>query len=81
MNHRFFASTPLWSVTVPVVACLILVLSIAGSPGGVLLSCATFGLIASVLVAVHHAEVIAHRVGEPFGTLRFAVFLFLAMVP
>jgi Ca2+:H+ antiporter len=26
-----------------------------------------------VLAAVHHAEVVAHRVGEPFGTLVLAV--------
>ena len=26
-----------------------------------------------MLVAVHHAEVIAHRVGKPFGTLILAV--------
>jgi Ca2+:H+ antiporter len=25
-------------------------------------------LVGAVLAAVHHAEVIAHRVGEPFGT-------------
>jgi Ca2+:H+ antiporter len=31
------------------------------------------GLIACVLAAVHHAEVVAHRVGEPFGTLVLAV--------
>lgn len=30
-------------------------------------------LVASVVVAVHHAEVVAHRVGEPFGTLILAV--------
>src|SRR3954462_7259607 len=30
-------------------------------------------LAASVLAAVHHAEVIAHRVGEPFGSLVLAV--------
>lgn len=30
-------------------------------------------LIGSVLAAVHHAEVIAHKVGEPFGTLVLAV--------
>lgn len=30
-------------------------------------------IFASVLAAVHHAEVIAHRIGEPFGTLVFAV--------
>ncbi|HUK62528.1 MAG TPA: hypothetical protein VLV15_04315, partial [Dongiaceae bacterium] len=31
------------------------------------------GLMAAVLAAVHHAEVIAHRVGEPFGTLVLAL--------
>lgn len=30
-------------------------------------------LIAAVIAAVHHAEVIAHRVGEPFGTLILAL--------
>jgi Ca2+:H+ antiporter len=30
-------------------------------------------LIGAVLAAVHHAEVVAHRVGEPFGTLVLAV--------
>src|SRR3954453_15869718 len=30
-------------------------------------------LAAAVLAAVHHAEVIAHRVGEPFGSLILAV--------
>jgi Ca2+:H+ antiporter len=30
-------------------------------------------LIASILAAVHHAEVIAHKVGEPFGTLVLAI--------
>jgi Ca2+:H+ antiporter len=30
-------------------------------------------LFATVFAAVHHAEVIAHRVGEPFGTLVLAV--------
>lgn len=31
------------------------------------------GLILAVLAAVHHAELIAHRVGEPFGTLVLAL--------
>ncbi|MBA4167102.1 MAG: ionic transporter y4hA, partial [Chitinophagaceae bacterium] len=30
-------------------------------------------LIGGVLAAVHHAEVVAHRVGEPFGTLLLAI--------
>ena len=30
-------------------------------------------LIGSVIASVHHAEVIAHRVGEPFGTIILAI--------
>lgn len=30
-------------------------------------------LVGVVLAAVHHAEVVAHRVGEPFGTLILAI--------
>ena len=30
-------------------------------------------LVATVFAAVHHAEVVAHRTGEPFGTLILAV--------
>ncbi len=42
-------------------------------PGnGLALLCA-LGLVAAVLSAVHHAEVIAHRLGEPFGTLVLAL--------
>jgi Ca2+:H+ antiporter len=41
--------------------------------GWMLISLVSAGLIASVFVAVHHAEVVAHRVGEPFGTLVLAL--------
>src|SRR5438552_16730913 len=41
--------------------------------GWILISLVSIGLIASVFAAVHHAEVVAHRVGEPFGTLVLAV--------
>ena len=30
-------------------------------------------LILSVMSAVHHSEIIAHRVGEPYGTIILAV--------
>jgi len=33
----------------------------------------SIALIAAVFLAVHHAEVVAHRVGEPFGTLVLAM--------
>ena len=42
-----------------------------GLPGMALLLCV--GLLGGVVSAVHHAEVIAHKVGEPFGTLVLAL--------
>jgi Ca2+:H+ antiporter len=46
-------------------------------PGGaaeaVLVVLVSAFLVGAVLAAVHHAEVIAHRVGEPFGSLVLAV--------
>jgi Ca2+:H+ antiporter len=73
MNLKLFNHVPLWSLAVPVAACVMLAVVMGSSPGWILLACAAAALIASVLVAVHHAEVIAHRVGEPFGTLVLAL--------
>ncbi len=33
----------------------------------------TIALIGGVLSAVHHAEVIAHKTGEPYGALVLAI--------
>ncbi|WP_411034525.1 calcium:proton antiporter [Shinella sp. BYT-45] len=41
----------------------------SGLLGHVLEAVALFLIPATVLVVVHHAEAVAHRVGEPFGTL------------
>lgn len=63
---------PFWSIAAPVAGWLLL----AGTGLGLSDFCALFiaaGLLASVLAAVHHAEVVAHRVGEPYGTLVLAV--------
>ena len=38
------------------------------------------GLAASVFAAIHHAEVVAHRVGEPYGTLVLALSVTLLEV-
>ncbi len=48
-------------------------LAFAMPPSSALTAGAVAILIAAVLAAVHHAEVIAHRVGEPFGTLVLAL--------
>lgn len=42
-------------------------------PSAVGLILGSVGLIAAVLSAVHHAEVVAHRLGEPLGTLVLAL--------
>jgi len=73
MNRKLFASVPVWSVAAPGAAWVLLAVSWGSSPGWALLSCVAVALIVSVLVAVHHAEVIARRVGEPFGTLVLAL--------
>jgi Ca2+:H+ antiporter len=64
---------PRWSLAVPPLALVVLVLSWGRKPGVVLLILICAGLGAAVIAAVHHAEVVAHRVGEPFGTLILAL--------
>ena len=54
-------------------ALVVLVLSWGRDLGAVLLILVCAGLGAAVIAAVHHAEVVAHRVGEPFGTLILAL--------
>jgi Ca2+:H+ antiporter len=41
--------------------------------GGVMAIVAAAALFAAVFAAVYHAEVVAHRIGEPFGTLVLAI--------
>ena len=43
-----------------------------GLPTVVVVVVAVF-LVGAVLAAVHHAEVVAHKVGEPYGSLVLAV--------
>ncbi|MFC7893895.1 calcium:proton antiporter [Streptomyces sp. NPDC057381] len=64
--------TQLTAVT-PVVAVVLLVLTWGRDLPGAVVALLTIVLAASVLAAVHHAEVVAHRVGEPFGSLVLAV--------
>ncbi|HTS04706.1 MAG TPA: ionic transporter y4hA [Candidatus Eisenbacteria bacterium] len=65
--------TPWWSWTWPVVGLLILVVHFVAGPGIVLQAAEAFALVATVFAAVFHAEIIALRVGEPFGTLVLAL--------
>ncbi|MFJ3161085.1 calcium:proton antiporter [Streptomyces kanasensis] len=57
----------------PVVAVLVLALCWGRDLPGALVAVVGLCLAGAVLSAVHHAEVVAHRVGEPFGSLVLAV--------
>lgn len=64
---------PSWSALVPLPAVVALVLTWGRSPGPVVMAIVAVLLGACVLAAVHHAEVVALRVGEPYGSLTLAV--------
>ncbi len=61
-----------WTLVSPIVALVVLVAA-AMIHNGVMLVLAAIALAFAVFAAVHHAEVVAHRVGEPFGTLVLAI--------
>lgn len=63
---------PIWAFIAPALGWLLLAGSAAGL-GGPFLILLGIGLAATVMAAVHHAEVIAHKVGEPFGSLVLAL--------
>jgi Ca2+:H+ antiporter len=63
-----------WTWLVPAAATILLGFAgAAGSVGSRLAAVCGIALGGAVVAAVHHAEVIAHRVGEPFGTLVLAL--------
>ncbi len=61
-----------WTISLPLLACLLFFSGYIHDSvfyqilAGIL-------LIGSVMSAVHHSEIIAHRVGEPYGTIILAV--------
>ncbi|SDN90997.1 Ca2+:H+ antiporter [Streptomyces sp. cf386] len=73
MIDRLRPLTTRWTSFVPVLAVVLLVFTWGRDLPGWVVALATLVLAGAVLAAVHHAEVIAHRVGEPFGSLVLAV--------
>lgn len=59
---------PRWTVVAPVAA-----LALVGAGGAAPTGALAIGTAVAVLAAVHHAEVVAHRLGEPLGTLVLAL--------
>ncbi|MGF6774250.1 Ca2+:H+ antiporter [Paraburkholderia sp. GAS199] len=64
---------PRWTIAAPFIAWIVLGVAYAMPGNGLLLALVGIALCAAVFTAVHHAEVVAHRVGEPFGTLVLAI--------
>jgi Ca2+:H+ antiporter len=62
-----------WTWLIPVVSIALLVVAIVVGVNPLLAVLSGVALMGAVFAAVHHAEVVAHRVGEPFGTLILAV--------
>lgn len=64
---------PVWTWSVPLLAAGCLMLAFVSGGGLWLTSLCGVALAAAVFVAVYHAEVVAHRLGEPLGTLVLAL--------
>jgi Ca2+:H+ antiporter len=62
-----------WTRLVPLLALVALAATWGGKPPTVVLVIVGLLLAGAVLAAVEHAEVVAHRVGEPFGSLILAI--------
>jgi Ca2+:H+ antiporter len=69
-----------WTTLVPLAGAAVLAASTLAPGSGAITLLAALALVGTVLAAVHHAEVIAHRVGEPFGTLVLALCVTLIEV-
>ncbi|HVY08241.1 MAG TPA: ionic transporter y4hA [Burkholderiales bacterium] len=61
-----------WTWMLPLASWIVLAATFA-LPGAVMYGLAALALFGAVISGVHHAEVVAHRIGEPFGTLVLAV--------
>ncbi|MET9955844.1 ionic transporter y4hA [Streptomyces sp. NPDC006339] len=73
MSARTAGLTRQWTTWGPVVAAVGLALGWGRDLPGFAVALIAVCLFAAVLAAVHHAEVVAHRVGEPYGSLVLAV--------
>src|SRR3954468_3176498 len=73
MDSRAALDRLRWPVTVPVAALLVLAGAWFEHDSWVVLAVVALALVGAIVAAVHHAEVVAHKVGEPFGSLILAV--------
>lgn len=71
LSRKLKIDLSLHSIVFPLIALFSLLISVPNS--GIFSLGLGLCLIMAVLSAVHHAEVVAHKVGEPFGTIILAL--------
>jgi Ca2+:H+ antiporter len=74
--HHDIDETPTWAWVAPVAAAILLALKLShvvSAESVIVLALAGVFLAGAVFAAVHHAEIIALRVGEPFGSIVLAI--------
>jgi len=81
LTRGWLSDLPKWTILAPLVAAMVLAAATFDMGlGGILVAVIALSLAASVFAAVHHAEVVAHRIGEPYGTLVLALAVTLIEV-
>src|SRR5580698_11376377 len=79
--RAWLADLPLWTILAPIIAGIVLGAATLGvGLSGIFVGVIALALAGSVFAAVHHAETVAHRVGEPYGTLVLALAVTLIEV-
>jgi Ca2+:H+ antiporter len=76
MAGHSVSTNPIWTVAVPIFSGLLVVLYFGGllpRDYNAVRAAEIFLLCGAVFAAVHHAEVVSARVGEPFGSLILAL--------
>ena len=73
MTAKMTSYLSAWTMYVPILAVAALALTWGADLPPPLVVISGLLLAGAVLAAVHHAEVVAHKVGEPFGSLVLAV--------
>jgi Ca2+:H+ antiporter len=69
-----------WAYLLPVACGVLLMGHSIGAHGFVFTCLLGLALLGAVIAAVHHSEVVAHRIGEPYGTLVLALTVTLIEV-
>src|ERR1700723_4130904 len=79
--RAWLSDLPLWTILAPIIAGIVLGAATLGvGLSGIFVGVIALALAGSVFAAVHHAETLAHRVGEPYGTLVLALAVTLIEV-